>query len=186
MNIPDTNSNKNITEQENPSKPLYTSMFFLVLLVISVGIIVYIILLRDKINIPKPQTEIERKFLIDTQPQKPPEAPEKDVSFMIILLIGSFGILQTLPVFIAALKAQKNKLTEKSKREITFLCEIPMYLGLLGSLSGVCLTQFMTGTLSAPLAYITTITGILIHLFAKFAIIVPLPGATISDISEEV
>ena len=186
MNISDTNSNKITTEQENRSKPLYTAIFFFVLLVISVGIIVYIVLLRNEISIPKPQAEKAQKFLIDTAPEKSPNDPEKDMSFMIVLLIGCFGTLQTLPVFIAALKAQKNKLTDKNMKEITFLCETPMYLGLLGSLSGVCLTQFMTGSLSAPLAYITTISGILIHLFAKFTIIVPLPGRTISDTSVEV
>jgi hypothetical protein len=102
------------------------------------------------------------------------------------MLLAAFGALQTFPILFASQKAKRKHLSQKQTKEIIFLCEMPMYLGLLGSLLGVCLTQFMTGTLSAPLAYISTITGILLYLFAKYMIVVPLPEVSTSGIVEEV
>jgi hypothetical protein len=101
------------------------------------------------------------------------------------MLLAAFGALQTFPILFASQKAKRKHLSQKQTKEIIFLCEMPMYLGLLGSLLGVCLTQFMTGTLSAPLAYISTITGILLYLFAKYMIVVPLPEVSTSGIVEE-
>jgi hypothetical protein len=58
---------------------------------------------------------------------------------------------------------------------VQFLVEIPMYLGLFGTLLGVCLTQFIAGSLVAPLAYVTTMSGILLHVTGKLAILLPMP-----------
>lgn len=181
------NHNKKITSSNNTrSSPFYIFLVLLILLVLSIGFIAYIALTHDIVSSISSKTDQAKLFLIDTNPQGVANNPIKDISSWILILIAGFGTLQIIPILIAALKAKKMDLTTRLKKEITFLCETPMYLGLLGSLLGVCLTQFMTGTLSAPLAYITTIIGILLHLFAKFTIIVPLPGSSVPNTVEEV
>ncbi|MGR3179361.1 MAG: hypothetical protein ACUZ8E_15035 [Candidatus Anammoxibacter sp.] len=168
------------------SKPFYISLAILILLLLSIGFIAYISVTDEKISSIFTKTDQGEQFLIDTNPQGVSNNPVKDISSWILMLIAGFGVLQIIPILFAASKTKKMQLTTREIKEIIFLCETPMYLGLLGSLLGVCLTQFMTGTLSAPLAYITTITGILLHLFAKFTIIVPLPGISTHNTSEEV
>ena len=91
-------------------------------------------------------------------------------------LIAVFSAIQILPLFVASRIAGSAPLTSYRERQVVFLCEVPMYLGLLGSLLGVCLTQFLTGAVAAPLAYLTTIIGILLYLFGKFTISLPLSG----------
>lgn len=100
---------------------------------------------------------------------------KKPIPKWLFLLVGAFLVLQIWPVMLAASKADYRPLTLSDLREINFLCETPMYLGLLGSLFGICITQFTTGSTAAPLAYLTTITGILLFLFAKFTIWLSLP-----------
>ncbi len=155
----------------------------LILFVLLLGFIGYLAISPGSVSDFKPQSDTKSQFLIDTNPQS-----TNNSSFVtskwILILIAAFGALQTFPILFASQKAKKKHLNQKETKEIIFLCEIPMYLGLLGSLLGVCLTQFMTGTLSAPLAYISTITGILLHLFAKYMIIVPLPEASTSVVVE--
>jgi hypothetical protein len=87
--------------------------------------------------------------------------------FLHVTIIASF---QVLSVFFAALKSRKANLGNRDLAVIQFLIEIPMYLGLFGTLLGVCLTQFIAGTLVAPLAYLTTMSGILLHVFGKLSI----------------
>ncbi len=157
----------------------------LVLFVLLLGFIGYLAISPGQVSDLKHQSDTKSQFLIDTNPQSTNNSP-LFTSKWILILITAFAALQTFPILFASQKAKKKKLNQSQTKEITFLCEIPMYLGLLGSLLGVCLTQFMTGTLSAPLAYISTITGILLHLFAKYMIIVPLPEASISAVVEEV
>lgn len=175
-----------MTSYNTSSKPFYISLSFLVLLILTIAIVAYFAVIEGKVPSLIKEPDQGEQFLIDTNPQATSDDPVKDISFLILMLIAGFGILQIIPVLIAALKTKKGRLTSGVIKEIIFLCETPMYLGLLGSLVGVCLTQFMTGTLSAPLAYITTITGILLHLFAKFTIIVPLPGSATHNTTEEV
>lgn len=91
-----------------------------------------------------------------------------------VLLIGVFVILQVIPLILAFGRSRRS-LTGQQLRIISFLCEIPMYLGLLGSLVGVCVTQVVTGSVAAPLAYLTTITGILLYLFGRYTIVLALP-----------
>ena len=93
------------------------------------------------------------------------------------MLSGPLGVLllavvasQLFAVVRAASIAGKAKLSREDVKRVELLCETPMYLGLLGSLLGVCLTQLMSGSLAAPLAYLTTISGIILHLFARFTI----------------
>ncbi len=157
----------------------------LIIFILLIGFIGYLVVSPGPISDFKPQIDNKTQYLIDTNPQSANNTPFA-ISKWILILLAAFGALQTFPILFASQKAKNKHLSQKKKREIIFLCEMPMYLGLLGSLLGVCLTQFMTGSLSAPLAYITTITGILLHLFAKFTIIVPLPDSTIPDLVEEV
>ncbi len=161
----------------------FISIFLLVLFILLLGLIGYLVVLPGSISDIKSQGENKPQYLIDTNPQSANNTPLA-ISKWILILLATFGALQTFPILFASQKIKSKHLSQKKKREIIFLCEMPMYLGLLGSLLGVCLTQFMTGTLSAPLAYITTITGIVLHLFAKFAIIVPLPETSTHDLSE--
>ena len=175
------NIEKPIMSGSNNTGVLHVFIPILILFIMLLGFIGYLMVSPGSISDFKPQVDNATQYLIDTNPQSINNTPFV-VSKWILILLATFGALQTFPILFASLKAKNKHLTQKEKREIIFLCEMPMYLGLLGSLLGVCLTQFMTGTLSAPLAYITTITGILLHLFAKFTIIVPLPGLTTPDL----
>lgn len=158
-----------------------------ILFVLLTGFIVFTVLYPDwTSSISIKQTVSEPRHLVDTRPQAGNSMPQTNITSWLVILVAGFAALQVLPVIAAANKSKKKHLTKKAIKEITFLCETPMFLGLLGSLLGICLTQFMTSSLSAPLAYITTITGILIYLFAKFTIIVPLPDNSTDGIAEEV
>ena len=86
------------------------------------------------------------------------------------LLVVLFALLQTLPLFSAYRLASRASLERRDMRRIRFLCEIPMYLGLVGSLLGVCVSQVVSGSLAAPLAYVTSILGVLLYLFGRYAI----------------
>ena len=175
------NIEKPIMSGNNNTGVLHIFMPLLILFILLLVFICYLIFSPGPISDFKPQVDNKTQYLTDTNPQNTNNTPFA-ISKWILTLLAAFGALQTFPILFASLKAKNKHLTQKEKREIIFLCEIPMYFGLLGSLLGVCLTQFMTGTLSAPLAYITTITGILLHLFAKFTIVVPLPGITTPDL----
>lgn len=112
-------------------------------------------------------------------PSGPPQIPNWLVS-----LIAVFAALQLIALLIAAQKARTHPLSVRDVKVIGFLCEIPMYIGLLGSLLGICLNQFITGSLAAPLAYMTTISGIILFLFAKLAIWTTLPEDYLAQTSE--
>jgi hypothetical protein len=92
-----------------------------------------------------------------------------------VVLVTFFAAAQRFALLVAWRRAQERPLTDLHLRAVSFLCDVPVYLGLLGSLVGVSLTQFFTGSLAAPLAYLTTISGILLHLFGKYTIWLPLP-----------
>lgn len=176
------------------TKPKPKSVFLYVLL--GTVFILMLIFITVLLTIPQVSSSIvphaqqnqegNVEYLIDTNPDASKNNPSSVIHTWLMVLIVGFAALQIFPVVVASRKVMKKRLTQKIKKEIVFLCDVPMYFGLLGSLLGVCITQFMTGSLSAPLAYITTITGILIHLFAKFTIIVPMPGKTNGTAIEEV
>jgi hypothetical protein len=92
----------------------------------------------------------------------------------LFLHVGIIAGLQVLALMVAAVKAGRVD-SPRDARTVQFLVEIPMYLGLFGTLLGVCLTQFVSGALTAPLAYLTTMSGILLHVVGKLAILLPLP-----------
>ena len=174
------------------SKPVYVICFLGTIFVIVLTFITLFITRPELFAIfgnslqQEQSKEDDVEYLVDTE--KKIEGVDQAVILTpwIVALIASFIALQMIPVIVAAIKTRKKNLTEQIEKEIAFLCETPMYLGLLGSLMGVCLTQFITGSLSAPLAYLTTISGISLHLVARFAIIVPLPGKSAFNTIEEV
>ncbi len=178
------NMDKKITSPVSNSGKTHIFIPLLVLFVLLLGFIVYLVVIPNTILDSKPQTDPNAQFLKDTNPLSTNNSPS-EISKTVLIILAAFGAFQTFAVLYASQKAKRKSLNQKQWKEIVFLCEMPMYLGLLGSLLGVCLTQFMTGTLSAPLAYISTISGILLHLFAKFTIIVPLPEMSTSVIVDE-
>ena len=184
-----TNQRENIEKPIMPyrksSGSVHIFIPLLILFILLLGFIGYLVVSPGAISDFNPRVDNKPQYLIDTNPQSTNNSPLV-ISKWILILLATFGALQTFPILFASHKTKNKPLSQKEKREIIFLCEMPMYLGLLGSLLGVCLTQFMTGTLSAPLAYITTITGILLHLFAKYTVIVPLPETSTLEPIEEV
>jgi hypothetical protein len=97
----------------------------------------------------------------------------EDVPRWLFLHVAVLAVLQAVSVLAAARFASREALSATDRGIIRFLCEIPMYLGLFGTLLGVCLTQFITGTLVAPLAYLTTMNGIVLHVLAKLFVMLP-------------
>lgn len=115
------------------------------------------------------------EFLADTSAR-----PAKQFSFSTVpgWLFGHVGViaaLQVVALLCAARRASRVPRTREDAKIVQFLVEIPMYLGLFGTLLGVCLTQFIAGSLVAPLAYVTTMSGILLHVMGKLAILLPMP-----------
>ncbi len=182
-----TNQGENIEKVIRPhdksSRSAHVFIPLLIFFILLLGFIGYLVVSPGPIPDSKPQVENKTQYLIDTNPQSTNNTPFA-ISKWILVLLATFGALQTFPILFALQKVKSKHFNQRKKREIILLCDMPMYLGLLGSLLGVCLTQFMTGTLSAPMAYITTITGIVLHLFAKFTIIVPLPETTTHELVE--
>jgi len=78
---------------------------------------------------------------------------------------------------VAAHKSRLPGLTSREVRQIEFLTEAPVFVGLVATLLGVCLTHFFTGMLAAPLSYVTTITGILLYLFGRYTILLSSPSS---------
>jgi hypothetical protein len=109
-----------------------------------------------------------------------PAAVHKQVSFATIpgwlfVHVGAIAALQVIALLAAVLRARRAVRSREDVKVVQFLVEIPMYLGLFGTLLGVCLTQFVAGSLVAPLAYLTTMSGILLHVLGKLTILLPMP-----------
>lgn len=98
-----------------------------------------------------------------------------DIPPWLMMHVAIIGTLQIISVLCAARVASRESLTKRDGRLVLFLCEIPMYLGLFGTLLGVCLTQFIAGSLVAPLAYFSTMGGVLLHVLGKLTIWLRLP-----------
>ncbi|MCB0325042.1 MAG: hypothetical protein KDD69_15770 [Bdellovibrionales bacterium] len=120
-----------------------------------------------------PQAEQAPARLVASESSAVPTMPQEDVPVWLVMLTAGFFACQVLPLLVASRKSRKRFPTVTELNEVNFLCETPMYLGLLGSLFGVCMTQFLTGSLAAPLAYLTTISGIILFLLAKYTIALP-------------
>lgn len=120
---------------------------------------------------PSPQ---ETYLAVDAAPRKKGFDPA-EIPAWLFVHVGIIAGFQLLSVIAAGVKSMRWRLRRADIRTITFLCEIPMYLGLFGTLLGVCLTQFLAGSLVAPLAYLTTMSGIVLHVAGKLFILLPLP-----------
>ena len=120
-----------------------------------------------------PELAPQSQFLAASAPETKPFRLMQVPSWL-FLHVGIIAGLQVLALMVAAVKAGRVD-SPRDARTVQFLVEIPMYLGLFGTLLGVCLTQFVSGALTAPLAYLTTMSGILLHVVGKLAILLPLP-----------
>lgn len=118
-----------------------------------------------------PKTE----FLADTSTRPAQQFSFSTVPGWLFAHVGAIAALQVLALLWAARRASRHNRTREDVKIVQFLVEIPMYLGLFGTLLGVCLTQFIAGSLVAPLAYVTTMSGILLHVTGKLAILLPMP-----------
>jgi hypothetical protein len=177
-------SQKNSTKEKKPNGDGGAggpSVFHLIAFVMIVVIAASIAILRNY-NPPKapsqPPITFEQKmaYLESGTPlpnqQTKPEVPR----WMTVLILG-FVVVQVLPLLLASHKARAKELSPRDLRQIEYLTETPLFLGLLGSLLGVCMTQFISGSLAAPLAYLTTISGILLYLLGRFTISVSVPSS---------
>jgi len=129
-------------------------------------------------NAPAAPVTLEQKIAhLETGVPLPGQNVRPEIPRWMMALILGFVVLQIFPLLLAAHTARFRKPTRRNLRQIEFLTETPLYLGLLGSLLGVAMTHFLSGSMSAPLAYLTTISGILLYLFGRFSILVSLPSS---------
>lgn len=172
---PSLNDNKPETIKTDPGFPSFPVM--VTILIITIGLsLLFISRYKPKSAAPQPQITLEQKMeYFQTGESLPQQNTQQDIPRWMMILILGFIIFQILPLLLASYKARASDFTKRDIRQIEFLTETPLFLGLLGSLLGVCMTQFLSGTLSAPLAYLTTISGILLYLFGRFTILVSLP-----------
>lgn len=148
-------------------QPRNASIFLVLSLLLALGAAILFLFFDTAIELPQPNSSAEQYL------RKEESSAEAFPAHLVALFLLIF-VAQLLPLLIASRRSERGAVSLADLREISFLCEVPMYLGLLGSLLGVCLTQFLTGSLAAPLAYLTTISGILLFLFARLAIWFPL------------
>ncbi len=124
----------------------------------------------------KPQIESPENVYLQEGDGRPKNAfSPADIPRWLLVHMGVIAAGQVLALVWAAWSASSDFLSKRDARKILFLCELPMYLGLFGTLLGVCMTQFVTGSLVAPLAYCTTMTGVLLHVIGKLGIWLKLP-----------
>ncbi len=150
------------------------SILAALIIVIGVGL-VYLTIFSPVQGPPAKATEAV-EYLAEAPPD-PSGFRLRDVPAWLFIHVGAIAICQAASLIYAARIAQRQLVRRQDLKTVQFLCEIPMYLGLFGTLLGVCLTQFITGTLVAPLAYLTTMSGIVLHVLGKLAIWLPLTGA---------
>jgi hypothetical protein len=147
-----------------------------ILLVGLLGAMVFFALRPSRPPAPAPAEQ----HLALTERQGRPFSPSQIPSWLFVH-VCIIAALQVSAVIAAARMAARPRLARSDVTSIQFLVEIPMYLGLFGTLVGVCLTQFVTGSLVAPLAYLTTMCGILLHIAGKLFVLLPLPEQGVAD-----
>ncbi len=170
--------------QKKPTtiKNQYGSPAFYFIVVMMVAVIaasaVFLIRYAPAPSTLQPQISLEQKmaYLEGGTPLPRQETRPEVPRWMLAMILG-FVVIQILPLVVASYKARAEEFTLRDLRQIEFLAETPLHLGLLGSLLGVAMTHFISGTLSAPLAYLTTISGILMYLFGRFTILTTLPSS---------
>ena len=168
-------NNQSVTNKNREGFPVFHLMA-VILIVAVAGSIFFLSQYNPAPSEPPAQVTLEQKMAhLQTGAPLPSQETSLVIPCWLMALILGFVIIQIIPLFLASYKARATEFTQQELRQIEFLTETPLFLGLLGSLLGVCMTQFITGTLAAPLAYLTTISGILLYLFGRFTILVSLP-----------
>ncbi len=163
--------------------PVFHLMVFILSIAV-VGSVFFLSRYNPAVGTSAPQITLEQKMAhLQTGTPLAVQTTKLAIPRWIMGLILGFLIIQILPLVAASHKVRAGALTRREVRQIEFLAETPLFLGLLGSLLGVCMTQFISGTLAAPLAYLTSISGILLYLFGRFTILVSLPSS--GDLNEE-
>jgi NADH:ubiquinone oxidoreductase subunit 3 (subunit A) len=170
-------SKKPATIRNENESPAFT-MMVVMLLVVVVASAIFLIQYQPAPEALVPQITFEEKMAhLEAGTPLPQQNARPEIPRWMMAMILGFVVIQIMPLLLAAYKAGAEEFTRRDLRQIEFLAETPLHLGLLGSLLGVCMTHFLTGTLSAPLAYLTTISGILMYLFGRFTILVSLPSS---------
>lgn len=163
------------SRRTNERRGLLSYVLIMLLAVIAIGTGVLALRNDSPLTDASKVRSSESQFLAAESSKPNREFALSSVPGWLFVHVGVLAFFQVLSLVAAARIAGRNVLTKKDARVVQFLCEIPMYLGLFGTLMGVCLTQFMAGSLVAPLAYLTTMSGILLHVLGKLTILLPLP-----------
>lgn len=173
---PFINKKPTTIKNEHESSAFYVTI--VMMLVVVVASAVFISRYQPAPSAPPPQISLEQKMAyLESGEPLPRQETKPEVPRWMMAMILTFVVIQILPLLLASYKARAQEFTLRDLRQIEFLAETPLHLGLLGSLLGVAMTHYITGTLSAPLAYLTTISGILLYLFGRFTILVTLPSS---------
>lgn len=168
---------KNSTTTKNKDKLSAFKITSVMLLVVVAASVLFLLQYSPAPNAPQPQISFEQKMAhLESGAPLPNQGNRPELPRWMVAMILGFIVIQILPLLLASHKTRAKKLTQQDLRQIEYLAETPLYLGLLGSLLGVCMTHFLSGTLSAPLAYLTTISGILLYLFGRFTILLSVPS----------
>jgi len=161
-------------EKRKPFSPF--NIIASIMAIVVVSSVIFLVMYKPPALVPVAPMTLEQKMThLGTGTALANQSTAPQIPRWMVAMIFSFIVIQIVPLLVAAHKARATMLTERDVREIEFLAETPLHLGLLGSLLGVCMTQFLTGSLAAPLAYFTTISGILVYLLGRFVILVSLP-----------
>jgi hypothetical protein len=171
-----TSSSANQVEARGFVLPVLT---MLLVLVIALGFVIFL----DAGRAQKATPVIEQDYYLSAEvaPQAQHGFRLHDVPKWLFVHVTIIAALQITSLIAAAAISQDQRMTKGRAQTVLFLIEIPMYLGLFGTLLVVSLEQFITGSLVAPLAYITTMSGILLHVFGKLAILLPLADSLNRD-----
>jgi len=166
-----------IIKNEHVSKT-FNMMAVIMLVAIAVSVVL-LSLYTPSPSTPQAQITFEQKMAhLETGAPLVNQKVRESMPRWLMAMILGFVVIQIIPLLLASYKMKAKEFTQRDLRQIEYLAETPLYLGLLGSLLGVCMTHFLSGTLSAPMAYLTTISGILLYLFGRFTILVSLPSTT--------
>lgn len=172
--------NKDVRPQNKTAFPLFMIMLA-VLAVIIAGGVLFLMSYHPSQQISAPLSfEQKMAHLQSGAPLVNAKSPLFIPRWLVGLVLG-FAVVQMLALVEASRRARTEGVTLRDVRQIEFLVETPMYLGLLGSLVGICMMQFISGSLAAPIAYLTSITGIVFYIFGRFTILETLPAT--SDLS---
>lgn len=170
-------NDKPATIKNEYETPAFYIMLIMLLVVIGAST-VFLSRYQPSASVPQPQISLEQKIAyLESGESLPQQENRPEIPRWMMTMILGFVVIQILPLVLASYKARAAEFTRRDLRQIEFLAETPLHLGLLGSLLGVSVTHFLSGTLAAPLAYLTTISGILMYLFGRFTILVTLPSA---------